>query len=39
MVDRVFEEILSWDIVGMIEKELVFKIEFRIREFSDGIFF
>ncbi|WP_209476591.1 M24 family metallopeptidase [Thermococcus stetteri] len=39
VADRVFEEILSWDIVGMTEKELALKIELRIRELSDGISF
>ncbi|WP_054839884.1 M24 family metallopeptidase [Thermococcus sp. JCM 11816] len=39
VADRVFEEILGWDIVGMTEKELALKIELRIRELSDGISF
>lgn len=39
VVDRVFEEILTWDILGMTEKELALKIELRIRELSDGISF
>ncbi|AMQ19092.1 M24 family metallopeptidase [Thermococcus peptonophilus] len=39
VVDRVFEEILSWDIIGMTEKELALRIELRIRELSDGISF
>ena len=39
VVDRVFEELLTWDILGMKEKELALKIELRIRELSDGISF
>ncbi|WP_010477151.1 aminopeptidase P family protein [Thermococcus zilligii] len=39
VADRVFEEVLSWDIPGMREKELALKIELRIRELSDGISF
>ncbi|ASJ00238.1 M24 family metallopeptidase [Thermococcus gorgonarius] len=39
VVDRVFEEVLSWDILGMREKELALKIELKIRELSDGISF
>lgn len=39
VADRVFEEILSWDIVGMTEKELALRIELKIRELSDGISF
>ena len=37
--DRVFEEILSWDLVGMRERELALKIELALRELSDGISF
>jgi len=37
--DRVFDEILSWDLVGMRERELALKIELAIRELSDGISF
>ncbi len=37
--DRVFGEILSWDLVGMRERELALKIELAIRELSDGISF
>ncbi|WP_048149338.1 M24 family metallopeptidase [Palaeococcus ferrophilus] len=39
VVDRVFEELLSWDILGMRERELALKIELEIRELSDGISF
>ncbi len=39
VADRVFEEVLSWDILGMRERELALKIELRIRELSDGISF
>jgi len=39
VADRVFEELLSWDILGMRERELALKIELRIRELSDGISF
>jgi Xaa-Pro dipeptidase len=39
VADRAFEEILSWDITGMTEKELALRIELRIRELSDGISF
>ncbi len=39
VVDRVFEELLSWDLLGMRESELALKIELRIRELSDGISF
>ncbi|WP_297498444.1 Xaa-Pro peptidase family protein [Thermococcus sp.] len=39
VVDRVFEEILGWDILGMRERELALKIELAIRELSDGISF
>jgi len=39
VVDEVFEEILSWDLVGMTERELALKIELAIRERSDGISF
>ncbi|CAB49788.1 aminopeptidase P family protein [Pyrococcus abyssi] len=39
IADKVFEEILSWDILGMSEKELALKIEVRIRELSDGVSF
>jgi len=37
--DRVFDEILSWDLVGLRERELALKIELAIRELSDGISF
>ncbi len=37
--DRVFEELLSWDILGMRERDLALRIELRIRELSDGISF
>ncbi|WP_457752066.1 M24 family metallopeptidase [Thermococcus sp.] len=37
--DRVFDEILSWDLVGMRERELALKIELALRELSDGISF
>ncbi|AEK72801.1 X-pro aminopeptidase [Thermococcus sp. 4557] len=37
--DRVFNEILSWDLLGMRERELALRIELAIREFSDGISF
>ncbi|QDA32285.1 aminopeptidase P family protein [Thermococcus indicus] len=37
--DRVFDEILSWDLLGMRERELALKIELAIRELSDGISF
>ena len=39
VVDEVFEEILSWDLVGTTEKELALRIELAIRERSDGISF
>lgn len=39
VVDRIFEELLAWDIAGMRERELALKIELRIRELSDGISF
>ncbi|ASJ02321.1 X-Pro aminopeptidase [Thermococcus profundus] len=39
VVDRVFEEILSWDLLGMRERDLALNIELRIRELSDGISF
>ena len=39
VADEVFEEILSWDLVGMTERELALKIELAIRERSDGISF
>ncbi|NPA47859.1 MAG: aminopeptidase P family protein [Thermococci archaeon] len=39
VVDEVFEEILSWDLVGMRERDLAFRIELAIRERSDGISF
>ncbi len=39
VVDRVFEELLSWDLVGMRERELALKMEMTIRELSDGISF
>ncbi len=39
VVDDVFEEILSWDLVGMKERELALRIEIEIRERSDGISF
>ena len=39
VADDVFEEILSWDLVGMTERELALKIELAIRERSDGISF
>lgn len=39
VVDRVFEELLSLDILGMRERELALKIELEIRELSDGISF
>jgi Xaa-Pro dipeptidase len=39
VVDRVFEELLTWDIAGMRERELALKIELKIRELSDGISF
>ena len=39
VVDRVFEELLSWDLLGMRESELALKMELRIRELSDGISF
>lgn len=39
VVDEVFNEILSWDLVGMTERELALKIELAIRERSDGISF
>lgn len=39
IADHVFEELLSWDILGMRESELALKIELRIRELSDGISF
>ena len=39
VADDVFEEILSWDPVGMTERELALKIELAIRERSDGISF
>ncbi len=38
-VDRVFEELLSWDLVGMREKDLALRIELRLRELADGISF
>ncbi|WP_456366934.1 M24 family metallopeptidase [Thermococcus sp.] len=37
--DRVFEELLSWDILGMRERDLALRIELRIRELSEGISF
>ncbi|NJE75431.1 Xaa-Pro peptidase family protein [Thermococcus sp. ES12] len=37
--DRVFDEILSWDLLGMRERELALKIELAVRELSDGISF
>lgn len=37
--DRVFEELLSWDLLGMRERELALKIELALRELSDGISF
>ncbi|ASJ06624.1 M24 family metallopeptidase [Thermococcus pacificus] len=39
VVDRVFEELLSWDLLGMRESELALKIELAVRELSDGISF
>ncbi|ASJ08656.1 X-Pro aminopeptidase [Thermococcus siculi] len=39
VVDRVFEELLGWDLLGMRESELALKIELEIRELSDGISF
>ena len=39
VVDDVFEEVLSWDLVGMKERELALRIEIEIRERSDGISF
>lgn len=39
VVDRVFDELLTWDLLGMSERELALKIELRIRELSDGISF
>ena len=38
-VDRVFEGILSWDLLGMRERDLALKIELAVRELSDGISF
>ena len=38
-VDRVFEEILGWDLLGMRERDLALKIELAVRELSDGISF
>ena len=37
--DRVFEELLSWNLLGMRERELALKIELALRELSDGISF
>ncbi|NJE03564.1 Xaa-Pro peptidase family protein [Thermococcus sp. MV11] len=37
--DRIFDEILSWDLLGMRERELALKIELAVRELSDGISF
>ncbi|WP_456395573.1 M24 family metallopeptidase [Thermococcus sp.] len=39
VADRVFEEILSWDLLGMRERELALKVELALRELSDGISF
>ncbi len=39
VVDRVFEEILGWDLLGMRERDLALKIELAVRELSDGISF
>jgi Xaa-Pro dipeptidase len=39
VVDRVFEELLGWNLLGMRESELALKIELEIRELSDGISF
>ncbi|WP_297421638.1 M24 family metallopeptidase [Thermococcus sp.] len=39
VVDRVFEELLGWELLGMRESELALKMELRIRELSDGISF
>jgi len=39
VVDDIFEEILSWDLIGMTERELALRIELAIRERSDGISF
>jgi Xaa-Pro dipeptidase len=39
VVDRVFEELLSWNLLGMRERELALQMELRIRELSDGISF
>ncbi len=39
VADRVFEELLGSDLLGMREKELALKIEMFIRELSDGISF
>ncbi len=39
VADNVFEEILSWDLTGMKERELALRIEIEIRERSDGISF
>ncbi|WP_457741284.1 M24 family metallopeptidase [Thermococcus sp.] len=39
VVDDLFEELLSWDLIGMTERELALKMEFWIRERSDGISF
>ncbi|BAA30071.1 M24 family metallopeptidase [Pyrococcus horikoshii] len=39
IADKVFEEILTWDLIGMKERELALKIELLIRELSDGIAF
>ena len=39
VADRVFEELLSWNLSGMRERELALKIELAVRELSDGISF
>ncbi len=39
VADDVFEEILSWDLTGLTERQLALKIELAIRERSDGISF
>jgi len=39
VADRVFEETLNLDLLGMRERELALKIELLIRELSDGLSF
>jgi len=39
IADRVFDEVLGWDLIGMRERELALKVELTIRALGDGISF